>query len=65
MLSTNKPLTPSMIMLSVMAPPDLEYCILSSIVNTFFKENYDEILPAHYTWNAVEKGLKMKWVMWC
>ena len=31
----------------------------------FFKENDDEILPVCYTWKVIEKGLKIKWVMWC
>jgi hypothetical protein len=42
-----------------------KYHILSSIVCTFFRENDDEILPAHYTWKLVEKGFKIWWVMWC
>ncbi len=25
-------------------------------------KNGDEILPAHYTWKVVEKGLKIKWI---
>jgi hypothetical protein len=41
----------------------LYYSILSSIVRTFFKENYDEILHAHYTWKIPEKGIKINWVM--
>jgi hypothetical protein len=41
------------------------YRILLSIVHTFFNENNDEILPAHYTWKVVGKGLKIQWVMWC
>jgi hypothetical protein len=44
---------------------DAMYCILLSILHTFFKENDDEILPAHYTWKVVGKGLKIKWVMRC
>jgi hypothetical protein len=28
------------------------YHILSIIVRTFFKESYDEILPAHYAWKV-------------
>ncbi len=39
------------------------YRILSSTVPTFFKENYDEILPAHYTWKVPERGFKINWVM--
>ncbi len=39
------------------------YRILSTIVRTFFKENYDEILPAHFTWKAPEKGFKIGKVM--
>jgi hypothetical protein len=39
------------------------YCILSSIVRTFFKENYDEILFVHFTWKAPEKGFKIGKVM--
>jgi hypothetical protein len=35
------------------------YRILSSIVRTFFTENYDEILTAHYTWKVPEKGFKI------
>jgi hypothetical protein len=31
------------------------YHILSIKVRTFFKENYDQILPAHYTWKVPEK----------
>ncbi len=31
----------------------------------FFQKNDNEILPAHYTWKIVEKGLKIKWIMWC
>jgi hypothetical protein len=43
----------------------LDYRILLSMVRTFLKENDAEILPVHYTWKVVEKGLKIKWVMWC
>ncbi len=43
----------------------LRYRILSSKVRTFFKENDDEILPAHNTLKVNEKGLKIKWAMWC
>jgi len=28
-----------------------------------FKENYDEILPVHCTWEVPEKGFKINWVM--
>jgi hypothetical protein len=35
------------------------YHILSSIVHTFYTENDAEILPAHYTWKAAEKGFKI------
>jgi len=27
-----------------------------------YKQNYDEILHAHYTWKVVEIGLKTKWI---
>jgi hypothetical protein len=37
--------------------------ILLRIVRTFFKENYDEILPVHYTWKVPEKGFKINCVM--
>ncbi len=33
------------------------YCILSSIMRTFYKENDAKIFPAHYTWKVAEKGL--------
>ncbi len=39
------------------------YHILSSIVRTFFKEGYAEILPVHYAWKVPEKGFKINWVM--
>jgi hypothetical protein len=39
------------------------YLILSSIVRTFFKENYDEILPAHYTWEVPGLRFKITWLM--
>jgi hypothetical protein len=39
------------------------YHIVSSIVRTFFKESYDEILPAYYAWKVPEKGLKINCVM--
>jgi hypothetical protein len=41
------------------------YRILSGIVRTFFKEIDAEIFPAHYTWKAAERVLKIKLVMWC
>ena len=31
----------------------------------FFQKNDDEILPGHYTWKVVEKGPKIKWMLWC
>ncbi len=54
MLSTNKPLTLSMIMLnvvmlSVMAPPDNGVLYFIEYSEHFFQRNGDEILPAHYT----------------
>ncbi len=39
------------------------YCILSSIVHTFYMENYAEIFLAHYTWKVAEKGFKMASMM--
>ncbi len=39
------------------------YCILSSIVRIIFKENYAEILPAHYTWKVPKKRFKINWLM--
>jgi hypothetical protein len=39
------------------------YRILSGIVHTFFKESYDEILPAYYAWKVPEKEFKINWVM--
>jgi hypothetical protein len=36
---------------------------LSITKHTLFKENYDEILHAHYTWKISEKGFKNNWVM--
>jgi hypothetical protein len=39
------------------------YCILSSIVNTFYIENDAEIFPVHYTWKVAEKGFKMAFMM--
>jgi len=29
-------------------------------MQTFLKENCDEILPAHYTWRVPEKGFKIE-----
>jgi hypothetical protein len=43
----------------VVANSSTDYRILLSLVRTFFKENYDEILPAHYTWTVPEKGFKI------
>jgi hypothetical protein len=45
------------------APFDLTYHILSSIVHTFYIENDTEIFPVHYTWKVAEKGLKMAFMM--
>jgi hypothetical protein len=39
------------------------YCILSSIVCTFYIENDAEIFPVHYTWKVTEKGVKMAFMM--
>ncbi len=39
------------------------YCILLSIVCTFYIENYAEIFPAHYTWKVAEKGFKVALMM--
>ncbi len=39
------------------------FCILSSIVCTL--KNDDEILLACYNLKVVEKGLQIKWIMWC
>ena len=35
------------------------YCILSSIVRTFYMESDAEIFPAHYTWKVADKGFQM------
>ncbi len=40
-----------------------DYCILSSIVRTFYIENDAEIFPAHYTWKVGEKGFKIAFMM--
>ncbi len=37
--------------------------ILSSIVRTFYVENYAEIFPVHYPWKVPEKGFKMAFMM--
>ncbi len=37
-----------------------DYCILSSIVRTFFTENDAEILTAHYTWKVAYTNLIRK-----
>ncbi len=39
------------------------YCILLSIVRTFFIENNAEIFPAHYAWKVAEKRFKMAFMM--
>jgi hypothetical protein len=39
------------------------YCILLSIVRTFYMENDAEILSAHYTWKVGEKRFKMASMM--
>jgi hypothetical protein len=39
------------------------YCILSSIVHTFYIEKGAEIFPAHYTWKVAQKGFKMAFMM--
>ncbi len=41
----------------------LAYRILSSMVRTFYIENDAEIFPTHYTWNVVEKGFKIAFLM--
>jgi hypothetical protein len=40
-----------------------EYCILLSIVHTFYIENDAEIFSAHYTWKVAEKGFKMAFIL--
>jgi hypothetical protein len=40
-----------------------DYCILSSIVHTFYIENDAEIFPAHCTWKVGEKGFKIAFMM--
>ncbi len=42
---------------------NIDYCILLSIVCTFYIENDAEIFPAHYTWKVAEKGFKMAFMM--
>ncbi len=42
---------------------DRNYCILSSKVRPFYKENDAEIFPAHYTWKAAKKAFKMAFMM--
>ncbi len=39
------------------------YCILWSIVRTFYIENDAEIFPAHYTWKVAEKGFMVAFMM--
>ena len=34
-------------------------------MSTVFKENYDEILTAHFTYKVPEKGFKINWLMRC
>ncbi len=41
----------------------LNYCMLSSIVHTFYMENDAGIFPAHYTCKVAEKGFKMASMM--
>ncbi len=43
----------------------MKYCILSSIVRTFFIKNDAEILPAHCTWKVAEIEMKIKSLMRC
>jgi hypothetical protein len=42
---------------------NLYYCILSSIVHTFYIENDAEVFPAHYTCKVAEKGFKIAFMM--
>ncbi len=42
---------------------DQVYCILSSIVCTFYIEKDAEIFPVHYTWKVAEKGFKITFTM--
>ena len=42
---------------------ETSYCILSSILSTFYIENDAEIFPAHYTWKVAGKGFKMAFMM--
>jgi hypothetical protein len=50
-------------MLTEFFPVFCKYCILLSIVCTFYIENAAEIFPAHYTWKGAEKGFKMTFMM--
>jgi hypothetical protein len=54
-------------MFIVQATSDLKmdqvYCILSSIVCTFYIENDAEIFPVHYTWKVAEKEFKIAFTM--
>ncbi len=40
-----------------------KYCILWSIVWTFYSENDAEIFPAHCTWKVAERGFKIAFMM--
>jgi hypothetical protein len=35
------------------------YCILKSIVCTFYIKNDAEIFPVHYTWKVAQKGYNL------
>ncbi len=39
------------------------YCILSSIVHTFYIKNGAKIFHVHYMWKVAEKGFKMAFMM--
>jgi hypothetical protein len=41
----------------------MKYCILSSIVRTFYHVNDAEIFPGHCTWKVAERGFKMACMM--
>ncbi len=41
----------------------LSYCILLSIVGTFYIENDTEIFPLHYTQKVADKGFKIAFMM--
>ncbi len=41
----------------------LKYCILLSILHTFYIENDAEIFPVHYTWKVGERGFQMAFMM--